>query len=385
MKKLLMLSKESVFSGYVKCGMAELSDSLANSLTENYEVFLIVANGHSRLPSITGQVSELEPGVQNIKFAKVNYFIIDLELWPEKPVELINKIQPDIFHNLDDPSILSLISYKIPKTICTFDSMEFANEHSEYFSLYDNITTNSQTMARSILRQRSNLSNSLSNTNFSGVAPGILTEFFTPEKGLLIPAAYNSKNLLGKSFCKQRLTDAYGLSKNPFICLTMCRLVKEKGLDAIIENIPFIKEKGGILIVVGKGDPYYEKQLAKFTQKDGLIYIPSWASYLQMPPFLAGADFYLQPSLIENGGLMPLTAMSYGTIPIITLNGGLLDNFNDDNAIIVYDDTGLKDAITRAADLYNDKQAFNNKKVHCMQQDISWNSRKENYIALYES
>jgi glycogen synthase len=40
---------------------------------------------------------------------------------------------------------------------------------------------------------------------------------------------------------------------------------------------------------------------------------------------------------------MPMTASRYGAIPITTLNGGLADNFNDENAIIVYDD--LNEAI----------------------------------------
>jgi glycogen synthase len=40
---------------------------------------------------------------------------------------------------------------------------------------------------------------------------------------------------------------------------------------------------------------------------------------------------------------MPMTASQYGAIPIVTLNGGLADNFNDNNAIVVYDD--LNDAI----------------------------------------
>lgn len=384
MKKLLMLSKESVFSGYVKCGMAELADSLANSLAGDYDVTLIVANGNSRLPLITGQLKELEPGVSTIRFSRVNYYIIDLELWPKKPAEIINQIQPDILHNLDDPSIIDLINYKPNKTVWTFDSAEFANNYVEYISKYDNISTNSAYLAMSLKRQRSALSSALLNTNFTGVVPGILTEFFSPEKGILIPAKYNSEFYEGKATCKQRLIDSYGLQNNPFICLTMCRLVQEKGLDAIIEQIPFIKAKGGVLIVVGRGDPYYEKKLSKYKFTDGVIYIPHWASYLQMPPFLAGADFYLQPSITDNGSLMPMTAMAYGTIPIVTLNEGLADNCNMENSIIV-DENGLADAIIRAAELYADKQALKEKSIYCMNQDISWNTRKEKYITLYES
>lgn len=384
MKKLVMLSKESVFSGYVRCGMAELADSLANALTSNYEVHLIVANGKSRFPEITGQVKEKEPGVKTLKFSRVNYYIIDLILWPQKPIEIINQLQAEIFHNLDDASIIQSLNYVPEKTIFTFDSIDFANKNIEWLKKYDAVNTNSQTMAKAIMRQRDAVATALQETQFSGIAPGILTDFLSPTKGLLISSPYTAQNPQGKVLCKQRLIDSYGLQNKEFICLTMCRLIKEKGLDAIIEQIPFIKENNGVLIVVGKGDPYYENIFSQYKAEDGLIYIPHWASYAQMPPFLAGADFYLQPSLIENGGIMPLTAMSYGTIPIVTLNGGLLDNFNDNNAIIV-NDNGLADAISRAAKLYNNKTDFKNKQIYCMQQDISWDTRKENYIALYES
>ena len=37
MKKLVMLSVESVFSGRVLSGMAEMVDSLANALSKDYE------------------------------------------------------------------------------------------------------------------------------------------------------------------------------------------------------------------------------------------------------------------------------------------------------------------------------------------------------------
>jgi hypothetical protein len=53
-----------------------------------------------------------------------------------------------------------------------------------------------------MMRQRSVLSNTLMQTNFSGVTPGIVTQYFTPEKGLLIPAAYQKGGYLGKEICK---------------------------------------------------------------------------------------------------------------------------------------------------------------------------------------
>lgn len=211
MKKLVILSKESVFSGYVKCGNAELSDSLAVSLSENYEVTLIVGNGLSRLPYIAGQVVEKEKGVLYTRFSKVNYYIIDLNLWPSKPIELINSIKPDIFHNLDDIDIIQQLNFKPEKSILTFDYIQDIEPKINLLTYYDNINTHSETYANSLKNKRDMASAALAASNFTGIIPGILTEFFDPEKGLLIPAKYSAESYEGKAICKQRLIDSYGL------------------------------------------------------------------------------------------------------------------------------------------------------------------------------
>jgi glycogen synthase len=54
---------------------------------------------------------------------------------------------------------------------------------------------------------------------------------------------------------------------------------------------------------------------------------------------------------MESGGLMPMTASRYGTIPIVTQNGSLKDNFNSDNAIIIKND--IVESINSAIELYN--------------------------------
>lgn len=384
MKKLVILSKESIFSGYVKCGMAEVADSLANALTDTYEVSLIVAEGNCYIPNLTGLLKEKEPGILEMKFAKVQYYIVNTNVWEEKVIQLMEQIKPDIFHNLDDPSIISKLLTRPAKTVFTFDSIEFAEQHQEYLPLYDNVVSNSKTLASSMMRRRSVFSNTLMQTNFSGVTPGIVTQYFTPEKGLLIPAAYQKGGYLGKEICKQHLLDTYGIKDKPFVCLTMCRLVKEKGLDFVIDAIETIGALGGILIVVGVGDSYYQDAFTALEkQYSHVIYINQYASTLRIPPFIAGADFYLQPSLMETAGLMPMTALAYGTIPIISIVGGLYDTFNSENCIEVYDND-VKAAITRAANLYQDKKEFRKMRNVCMSQDISWITRKQDYINLYE-
>ena len=46
MKKLVIFSEESILSGVIKCGIAEVVDSLANSLTSEYEVYVVCLDGN---------------------------------------------------------------------------------------------------------------------------------------------------------------------------------------------------------------------------------------------------------------------------------------------------------------------------------------------------
>jgi hypothetical protein len=46
MKKIIFYSEESLFSGNVKCGIAEVVDSLGNALTKDYEVSIVCKSGN---------------------------------------------------------------------------------------------------------------------------------------------------------------------------------------------------------------------------------------------------------------------------------------------------------------------------------------------------
>jgi hypothetical protein len=90
MKSLVLLSEESVFSGSMKCGIAEVVDSLATSLTENYDVTIVCLDGNGEAGRAAADFYEIEKGVNRTRFLKVNYFLIQPDLWPEKGIELIN-------------------------------------------------------------------------------------------------------------------------------------------------------------------------------------------------------------------------------------------------------------------------------------------------------
>lgn len=383
MKKLVMLSVESVFSGRVLSGMAEMVDSLANALSKDYIVTIVCPDGNSVFSRTASNIRIVEDGIRACRFSAVDYYMIQPDMWMEKVADLVEQLKPDILHNFAEPEILDMLSTRPEKAICTFDQADFVRGKETYLSLYDSVTTSSENYAKEVLDVGDTLAQTLSSIDFQGITAGILDVAFAPEKGLLIPSKYTADDQTGKQLCKQRLLKTYGIEGNPYICLMMCRLVKEKGLEKVFDSIETIRNTGGILVVVGKGRHTYEQQLRKYRHSDGVVYIDRWASPVQAAPLTAGADFYLCPSNTEACGLMPMTASRYGAIPITTLNGGLADNFNNSNAIII-DDNGLSNAIERATELYSNNDLMFAKRKICMEQDFSWNTRKVKYIELYE-
>lgn len=378
-----MLSVESVFSGRVLSGMAEMVDSMANSLSKDYDVTIVCPDGNSVFIRNAGDLREIGEGVRACRFSAVDYYLVAPEQWLDKVVKIVEDLNPDILHNFAEPEIISMLSKRPQKVVCTFDQADFVRGKEEFLPLYDTVTTSSVQYAKDVLSVGDFLAKTLESIDFQGITAGILDTVFTPVKGLLIPAGYSAEDQNGKRQCKNSLLKSYGISGDPYICLMMCRLIKEKGLEKVFDVIDTIKQTGGVLVVVGKGNHSYEQQLRKYKHSDGVVYIDRWASPVQAAPLAAGADFYLCPSNTEACGLMPMTASRYGAIPIVTMNGGLVDNFSQDNAVIV-DDNGLEDAIQRASELYFDKKALKEKRISCMTSDFSWTTRKQGYISIYE-
>lgn len=384
MKKLLFLTDESIIGGSAKTGVAEVVDSLANSMTSNYDVSVICFGASSIFTSTSPNLKKFIDGVRNCRLLNVEYYLIDdYNNFYQKAVEIIDTVEPDILHNFGSPSVVDLLIKKPSRCVYTLDNANYVDGKESDLLAYDVVTTVSKAYASELLSNDNELSNTLSKTNFVGITNGILTSVLSPNKGLLLTSAFNANDLSGKDACKKRILDMYGIKDNPSIYLMMCRLIESKGINSVIDCISTVKENGGIVILVGTGNEGYEKRLSSMTKNDGLIFINKWPSPIQAVPMLGGADFYLSPSIVEPCGLMPMTACSYGVIPIVTLNGGLADNMDDDIAIIIGED-GLDGAIKQSAELFTNKEALIAKRTACMKRDFSWDTRKQEYVKVYE-
>lgn len=387
MKKLVIISGESVFAGSAKTGVGEMTDSLAYSVGKLYDTIVVCPDGHGVLTKFPGNMRRSGNYTRICKVFSVTYYLVDVSKWPALGWEIADSLSPDILHNLADVDGYTRLAKRPSRMIYTFDRRETVErvENAEtHLKQYDAVRTGSKAYARSLLRQRSSLSSGLASLdNFEGTVNGIATPVYAPEKGLFVTAKYSANNLDGKQACKEKICKIYGIPNDKAIFLMMCQMDTEKGADLVLDQLHAIRDCGGFTLLVGTASEELEGRLQALARADGALWISERPNPLKAIPILSSADFYLCPSLEEPGGLMPMQASRYGAIPIIAQVGALVDNFTEDNAILI-GDGGLSEAIDKAFSLLADADATRAKRKACMEQDFSWDNRKEAYISLYE-
>ena len=379
MKKLMFVTDESILGGCARSGIAEVVDSLANSVATDYAVTVVCPDGNSVWAQMAANLRQFSDGVRTCRLFGVDYYL--LRRWPDGLNMVVEHTKPDVLHNFAAPELLTTLATRPPRRIYTIDQADFMQGREDALRLYDAVTTVSKAYAIELLERGDQLSQVLNEVKFRGITNGILASVFAPEKSLMTSAKYSADDFSGKAVCKEHLCRTYGISADKCIYLMMCRLVRDKGIDDVLKAVHTIRDSGGFLLFVGKGEKQYEEQLAKLTRDDGVLWVNRWPSAVQAVPLLAGSDFYLSPSIAEPCGLMPMTACRYGCIPITTLNGGLADNMDEEIAVLVRD--SVAGAVSEAAALYANPDALVTKRAACMERDFSWVTRKAEYLEVY--
>jgi starch synthase len=223
---------------------------------------------------------------------------------------------------------------------------------------------------------------------------GLDAEVWNPATDALLPANYSDTDLAGKKTCRRELLEQSGFDPDfagPVFGM-VARLAHQKGIDLVLAVKDFFVQNDVRFVVLGRGDGHYEAALRDFAAQNPRrfslsIVLDERRSHLVE----AGADFFLMPSIFEPCGLNQMYSMHYGTVPIVTRVGGLVDTVTDIDAhpaegtgiVVDPDAVSLRKGLGRALALYADPARMRTAIRLGMQKDFSWAQAARGYEALY--
>ena len=232
--------------------------------------------------------------------------------------------------------------------------------------------------------------------HFYGIVNGIDTDVWDPELDPVLPVGYDiSEVTSGKAAAKQALYQQCKLTPQPDKPLIgiVSRLDYQKGLDMAVGLIEKLQDKVQF-VILGKGDPLLEKAFQSLARNHaGSVSFNEGLNEELAHRIYAGADMLLMPSRFEPCGLSQLIAMKYGTIPVVSHVGGLVDTVKgyqpgkEETAtgffIEPFTETGILRTVERAISIFEDKTIWMRLVRNAMRQDLSWDRSAEMYLALY--
>jgi starch synthase len=197
-----------------------------------------------------------------------------------------------------------------------------------------------------------------------------------------------------KSSNKESLNSEFALKKNTPLIGYIGRMADQKGADLLAGAIRnSLKKKPNLcFIILGSGDRTIEEDLLNLANE----YPKNVASIIAYNETLArriyaGSDYLIMPSRFEPCGLNQMYAMRYGSVPIVTHVGGLIDTVpdisQDGNGIVIKDVvvSEIELSFNRAIKLYKNKTKFINLRNKIVALDQSWSKSAKEYANLYKS
>jgi starch synthase len=230
-----------------------------------------------------------------------------------------------------------------------------------------------------------------------GIVNGIDYDRNNPEKDRFIYTRFGIDSAVeGKAANKAELQKEMNMPQRPDAPLfgIISRLTDQKGLDILSIIMDEFLNRDVQLVVLGQGDGRYEQMFNYFRWKyPDKCYIYLGFNNTLAQKIYASTDFFLMPSLFEPCGLGQLTAMRYGSLPIVRNTGGLADtvqHFNRNSMTgngFRFDDylaSGLMWAINEALSVYENSDMMAAAVKNAMSCDYSWDSSARKYIELYK-
>lgn len=238
--------------------------------------------------------------------------------------------------------------------------------------------------------------------SLSATPNGIDPDIWDPARDAFLPDVYSVSDMTGKAACKRALQEDVGLIANPHatMMVSCSRLTTQKMGDVAAQALPGALTNYPDLqvAVLGCGEHHIEDAMRKLVRRfPGRISVHIGYDERRAHLLYAGGDTLLHGSRFEPFGLAPVYAMVYGTVPICSRVGGMVDTVRDPGAEagpaamehatgILFDGEEVGDmsaAIERAMRLRQRPQLWWSMQRNGMVSKFSWKTSAERYLELY--
>jgi len=227
-----------------------------------------------------------------------------------------------------------------------------------------------------------------------GIRNGIDTSIWNPGSDPLIVANYTVADTADRAKCRSALMNEAGWADdNQPLIAVVSRLVDQKGIDLALSCARFLDTMPARLMVLGSGAVGIADGLRYWQDRtpDRVWFLDGYDEPLAHRLF-AGSDLFFMPSRFEPCGLAQMQAMAYGSIPVVTGVGGLVDTVIDEDrnrgegtgfVSQTVDDAGVIDALHRGVRAVRMSRRRDAIQRRGMSQDWSWAQPADDHIELY--
>lgn len=230
-----------------------------------------------------------------------------------------------------------------------------------------------------------------------GIRNGIDASIWNPSTDPKIAETYTTKDYeSGRAASQKLLVEKFGWEQTSEPILgVISRLVDQKGIDLLAGLAPFLEHLPARLILLGSG----QAELAKLIEDAAEQYPDRIAAVTDRydedlaHQIFAGADLFLMPSRFEPCGLAQMQAMAYGTPPVATPVGGLVDTIVDADEhrstgtgflAKSVDQAGFLDAVHRGVRAHKSTSRRRGIQRRGMSIDWSWDEPAARHLDVYQ-
>ena len=228
----------------------------------------------------------------------------------------------------------------------------------------------------------------------SGILNGVDTGVWDPSKE---DPAFDRKAVAGKAAARAKLCADFGLDVPGPLAIVVSRLTDQKGIDLLPAVIPEFVLGGGGLVVLGSGDAGMEAAMRQLADRfPGRVAVRIGYDEGLSHRLFAGADAVLVPSRFEPCGLTQMYGLRYGTLPVVSLVGGLADTVIGATPATLaagaatgvtfhpVDSLAFAKALAQLLELYAQPKLWARLRANAMAHPVGWETSAAAYASLYE-